>query len=515
MKPVASETGMKPVALKPRFDALIGRVTMYRLVSLCLTLLAVLAFVFSLAGHIAYTPTALLASLATLLVVTQVSSRVFALLFRVTPHTESSIITALLLFFILQPTTDVTTLGQVAVAAVFASASKYLLAVRGRHVFNPAAVGAVWLAVFHFYLAYWWIGSPAMLPFTSILVLLVLYRTRRLPLGAVFVVIAGAILLGRSLSGGGTIGTALTFAFGQTPLIFVAGFMLSEPLTLPPTRWQQLSVAAVVAVLFSVPITVGSYLIGPETALILGNAVAFLFGQRQAVELQLTAKRRLSPTSMEYSFTPRRGLLFKAGQYLELSLPHKGPDVRGTRRAFSITSGPDEVGAVRIGIKVPEPASTFKKSLGELPLGVLVGATGVSGDFVLPKNESKPLLLIAGGIGITPFISHLTSLPDGHRRDIVLVYSAGDASEVSYLDEIRAAQVRTVVITRNGTPDLPLGFESVTSGRLDRDLLAAVVPDIARRHVYISGPPSLVGDMSGVARSLKARSIHKDYFNGY
>lgn len=513
---------MTPFALKTRFDTLIGRVTMYRLVTLSLTVLALLAFVFSFTRQIGYLPAALAANLIVLLVVTQLGSRLFALLFRVTPHTESSVITALLLFFILRPTTDLTTLGQIAVAALFASASKYVLAVRGRHIFNPAAVGAVWLAIFHFYLAYWWIASPVLLPFTAVLALVVLYRTRRLPLGAVFVVIAGAILLSRNLSDGESVSQALKFAFAQTPLIFFVGFMVSEPLTLPPARWQQLCVAAIVAVLFSVPITIGTYLIGPETALIVGNAVAFLFGQRRAVELILTAKRRLSPTSMEFAFEPTRGVAFRAGQYLELSLPHRGSDSRGTRRIFSITSSPTEAGAVRIGMKLPAKASSFKSALRDLPLGHLVTATGISGDFVLPRDSRKPLLLVAGGIGITPFISQLASLPAGHDRDIVVVYAVGDAEEVSYLDELAAAGVRTVMVTRNpvstpaaGGPLLPDCFESVTGARLDREVLAAAVPDITRRHVYVSGPPALVGAIGDAARSLRAKSIEKDYFSGY
>lgn len=507
--------------MKTALDNAIGRVTMYRFVTICLAALTVISFAFSAAKKISYTPQQLLATLLTLLVVTFVGGRVFALLFRATAHTESSIITGLLLFFILSPTTDVTTLGQVAIAAVFASASKYLLAVRGRHIFNPAAVGAVWLAVFHFYLAYWWIGTPVLLPFTAVLVVLVLYRTRRLPLGAVFIVIGAAILLSRSLSGGAGFGTALTFAFGQTPLIFFAGFMLTEPLTLPPARWQQLSVAAIVAVLFSVPITIGSYSVGPETALIIGNAVAFGFGQRRGIELVLTARRRLTPSSMEYVFAPATPLSFTPGQYLELALPHKGSDSRGSRRSFSIASAPavksPEGGPapVKIGIKVAERSSSFKRAMHELPIGSTVRATGVSGDFILPKKQDTPLLLVAGGIGITPFISQLGALPPGHDRDVVLVYVAGDAEEVGYQEELAAAGVRTVVVTKQQAAGFPAGFESVTAPRLTGDVLASVVPDIARRRVYISGPPGLVDTISRAARSLKARSIAKDYFSGY
>ena len=501
--------------MKTGLDTLIGRVTMYRLVTLSLALLAVIAFAFSAVGQISYTPADLGATLATLLVATVVSSKIFAGLFRVPAHSESSVITALLLFFILVPTTDITTLTQIALAGIFASASKYLLAIRGRHIFNPAAVGAVWLSLFHLYLAYWWIGTPVMLPFTAVLAIVVLYRTRRLPLGAVFVVVAGLILLSRNLIDGQTLAQSAKFAFAQTPMIFLAGFMLSEPLTLPPARWQQLTVAVVVAVLFAVPITIGSYLLGPEAALVIGNAVAFGFGQRRAVALVLTARKQLSPTSMEFSFAPTRDLSFRAGQYLELSVPHRRADSRGTRRAFSITSAPADRAAVRIGMKVPEKASSFKRSLQDMPIGRVVRATGIFGDFVLPRDPSKPLLLVAGGIGITPFVSQLSSLPADHGRDIVLIYAAGTVAEVNYRDELAAAGVRTVVLTRDGAAGLPDAFESVTADRLDRELLDRAVPDVADRHVFISGPPALVDAINRAARSLHAKSIDRDYFSGY
>ncbi len=501
--------------MKASLDTVIGRVTMYRLVTLCLSLLAVIAFAFSVGGQISYSATALLYTLGTLLVATVGSSKVFAMLFRVAPHDESSIITALLLFFILAPTTESTTLLQIALAGVFASGSKYLLAFRGRHIFNPAAIGALWLSLFHLFLAYWWIGTPVMLPFTIVLATLVLYRTRRLPLGAVFVALAGLILLSRNLIDGQSVAVSLKFAFAQTPMIFLAGFMLSEPLTLPPARWQQLVVAIVVALLFAVPITVGSYLLGPEAALVVGNAVAFVFGQRRGVELRLVARKPLSPTSVEFTFAPVRELSFRAGQYLELSVPHRRADSRGSRRSFSIVSAPNDAGSLRIGMKMPEQGSSFKRALQSLPIGKVVRATGISGDFVLKRSSDAPLLMVAGGIGITPFISQLRSLPTGHGRDIVLIYAAGDSTEVAYRDELVAAGIRTIVVTKDGGSGGPDQFESITAERLDREILARTVPDIADRHVYVSGPPALVDTVTTAARSLHAKRIEKDYFSGY
>lgn len=501
--------------MRARLDTLLGRVTMYRLMIYCLGFLVLLAVVFGATGAIGFKPTAMLASLAVLLIVTYLSNRIFAALFLVTPHSESSIITALLLFFVLQPSSEPKILFQLALGALFASASKYLLAIRGRHIFNPAAVGAVWLTLFHFYLALWWVGSPILVGFTAVLAIVILYRTRRTEVGVVFAVVAAAIMVTRNLMDGGTFADVMKYVFAQTPLVFFAGFMLSEPLTLPPARWQQLSVAALVGILFAIPITIGEFQLGPESALIVGNAVAFLFGQRKGVELVMTAKRALTPSSMEFAFRPTRSLGFRAGQYLELTVPHHGMDSRGARRAFSIASAPQDAGDVKIGIKIAEKGSSFKRALCELDVGDVVRATGVAGDFQLPKDSSKPLLLVAGGIGITPFASQLAALDPDHRRDIVLIYVSGDPAEVGYLDILQRSGARVVVLSRTAAPNLPAGFENVTAAVLDHDQLRSVVPDIDRRHVYVSGPPGLVDSISGAARKLKARSIKKDYFSGY
>ena len=88
----------------------------------------------------------ILAHLALCVGLTYASNRALAALFRVRPHSESSLITGLLLYFLFWPTCSVRLrrrgLAGVALACVLASASKYALAWRGRHIFNPAAAGA-------------------------------------------------------------------------------------------------------------------------------------------------------------------------------------------------------------------------------------------------------------------------------------------------------------------------------------------------------------------------------------
>lgn len=244
--------------------------------------------------------------------------------------------------------------------------------------------------------------------------------------------------------------------------------------------------------------------------------MAFLFGQRCGIELAMTAKRSLTPSSMEFVFRPTRTLAFTPGQYLELTVPHRSMDSRGARRAFSIVSAPTDAAAVKIGIKIAaEKGSSFKRALCDLDVGDTVRATGIAGDFRLPKDAGKPLLLVAGGIGITPFVSQLAALDPDHRRDIVVVYASSNPAEVGYTEVLQRSGARVIVVSKTAAAGLPASFQNVTAARLGAAELQATVPDIRRRHVYISGPPALVDDIGGIARKLKAKSIKKDYFSGY
>ena len=182
------------------------------------------------------------------------------------PHTESSLITGLLLYFLFWPSAasrpatqglQLAEIAGVALACVLASASKYALAWRGRHIFNPAAAGAFLAGLTGLNIATWWAATPAMLWLVLPGVLLVLYRTRKFAMAAVFTVVAVSIVAADLLQAGMELPEALWQTLAQRPVLFFVGFMLTEPLTLPPRRWQQLALAAVVGAAVRRPLQPG------------------------------------------------------------------------------------------------------------------------------------------------------------------------------------------------------------------------------------------------------------------
>jgi ferredoxin-NADP reductase len=167
-------------------------------------------------------------------------------------------------------------------------------------------------------------------------------------------------------------------------------------------------------------------------------------------------------------------------------------------------------GSFRVALRVPEDASSFKRALTELPFGSSVTATMVAGDFTLPSDVTRPLVLVAGGIGITPLVGQLAA-----RRpaNTVVIYAPGE--EAAYLDELAATAVPVVLVMQRRPDRLPPGWGFVPRSRVTPEMVADLVPDVARRAAFVSGPPQMVRDVTRTLRSLGARSVRTDAFSGY
>lgn len=499
----------------------LGRLSMYRGVLVALGALAAIAFVLSWFGLVVPTPLGLV---ATALVLVVVGLAVDAVAHRVvgTPwRPESTLITSGILLFVLWPGSDLLSLAGVAISAAAAALSKYLIAWRGRHILNPAAVGAVVATLLSHVSpdlggSAWWVATPWLFVPLVVLGLIVAWRTEKIGIVALVVVVAGLVSAAWTIrvltaSGSTMLLSDLVLAVTvQAPFLFLAAFMLTEPLTMPARRWQQYLVAAVVAVLAGWPVAIGSFTFAQQGALLVGNILAFaLVGARRRISLRLDERREIAPGVDELVFTASGLTRFQAGQYLELEVPHRRADARGTRREFSIVSAPEDLPTVRVAYRDGE--SSFKRALAAVEPGKDLSATGVWGDFVLPRDEGAPVLLVAAGIGVTPFVSQLRQ--SGGSRDIVVVDVAPSASALAYRDELEAADVAVVVCTPDEPAALASGWSWSGGERLTPESLDRLVPDLRTRHAYVSGPPSLVADLAPALR--RARSLATDAFAGY
>ncbi|MDP3758689.1 MAG: FAD-binding oxidoreductase, partial [Candidatus Daviesbacteria bacterium] len=419
-------------------DDFLNGITQYRLMLYFLIFLLVIAVVLSSLGILPFNPIALIFSAIFLVIICWITNKLFAKIFKAPTNFESVYITALILALIMTPAItlqDALVLGGVAALAV---ASKFILAIRKKHLFNPAAFGVLMAAVVLQSGASWWVGTSWMAPFVLTGGLLIIRKVRRFSMISSYFATTLIAILGFSAFSGNNLLTVIKNLVLDSPALFFAFVMLTEPQTTPPGKIWQMVYGGLVGSLFRLT---------PETALLVGNIFSYIVSPKEKLLLQLKDKIRIAPDIYDFVFHLDKKLIFLPGQFMEWTLGHKNPDTRGTRRYFTIAASPTE-GNLRIGVKFLGAAassaypngSSFKKALANLNPGDSVVASQLSGEFTLPKDLSKKLVFIAGGIGVTPFRSIIKNMIDkNEKRDIVLFYSVKNLADVVYMDIFKEA----------------------------------------------------------------------------
>lgn len=487
-------------------DDFLNGITMYRLLLYYLIILAAIGGVFSAMGILRFGLINYFLTAALIVAVSYISNKVFSYVYEAPTNVESVYITALILILIVPPIAQFHDFIAVGWVATLATASKYILAIGKKHIFNPAAIAVLLTAVAIDYSPVWWVGSASMLPFVIIGGLLIARKIKRFDLVLSFVAVALVTISAASVARGSELIATLAHSINDTPLIFFATVMLTEPLTTPPVRNLRIIYGSIVGFLFAPQLHLGSLYTTPEMALVIGNIFSFIVSPKQKLMLTLKEKVQLAPNIFDFVFTPNITPAFAPGQYMEWTLPHENTDSRGNRRYFTLASSPTEKD-IRIGVKFNNPSSSYKKSLLDLDNRTIV-ASQIAGDFTLEPNSTEKLVFIAGGIGITPYRSITKYLVDkGQKRDIVLFYAAATAADFVYKDVFtEAAQkigLRTVYVA------------SETQGHITEDMIKKEVPDYKDRMFYLSGPHGMIEAFEHTLSKMGVRKIKTDFFPGY
>lgn len=500
-------------------DNFLNQTTMYRLLVYYLGGLLVIAAGFSAVGILPYDPLYLLASAGFLAAVSWLFNVGVARIWNVPTNAESSIITALILALIITPDKPYVSFFFLLWAALLAMASKYVLSIRGKHVFNPAAFGVAATALFLNQSATWWVGGNLpMLFFVLAGGFLVVRKIHRWDLVLTFIIAALVSTIAPIVSAGGDIVSAFTTTVIHTPLFFFAFVMITEPLTTPPRRLGRMLYGAFVGFLFAPWVGIGSFFFTPELALLAGNIFSYIISPKFKAVLKLKEIRKLAADTYEFIFAGRVPA-FKPGQYAEWTLAADSSDSRGNRRYFTLASSPTE-GDVRLGVKFYANPSTYKKYLAAFKTGSSVLAGSIAGDFTLPRSKKKKLVFIAGGIGVTPFRAMVKYLFDKHeQRDVVLFYSNKTQAEIAYKDVFDAAEAAHIgfravyTLTDKGVPSSWTGAR----GYVDAAMIAREVPDYKERSFFISGPRSMVTAFQQTLHDMGVpqRRIKTDFFPGF
>ena len=504
------------------FEALLNRVTMYRLVFRVLFSWFAIALILSSVQKLSFEPYALLYSFLVIFIVSFITQKIFVSVFKVQANTESTYITAFILTFIISPPVAgqyYTILPVLIWVGIFGVAVKYILAISKKHIFNPVAITVVITSFTIGGSASWWVGTAWMLPFVLVGGLLIVWKIRRFELVLSFLSVAILSIVVGSLGKTGLLTLAYQI-FLDSPIIFFATIMLTEPLTTPPTKIKRMLYGAFTGLIYAPYVHIGTMFSTPELALGIGNIFSWLISPKRRYVLTLQSVKKIARDTGEFVFSSDHKVKFKPGQYMELTLAHRKADTRGSRRYFTIASSPTE-NEIAFGIKFnPKKSSSFKTALAEMEEGQFVFAGQVAGDFILPKNKDQKLCFIAGGIGITPFRSMIAYMLDkNEQRDVVLVYSCKRIEELAYTHLIHRANTHLglkAVSTLSDTLHIPDGWDGY-KGFVEVDLIINEVPDYLERMFYVSGPNSMVAAVQKILLEIGVdkKNIKIDYFPGF
>jgi ferredoxin-NADP reductase len=159
--------------------------------------------------------------------------------------------------------------------------------------------------------------------------------------------------------------------------------------------------------------------------------------------------------------------------------------------------------------------------LKEMPIGTTIDLEGPFGQFILPPDDSRPIVFLAGGIGITPFRSMLVEAAHhklSHR--LILIYSNRHPEDAAFLDELQTLQKENEHITCIGTMTSPNGgtdsWEGET-GRIDQVMLRKYVKETETALYYAVGPPAMVDGLQKMLESagIQKTNIRSEEFVGY
>lgn len=195
------------------------------------------------------------------------------------------------------------------------------------------------------------------------------------------------------------------------------------------------------------------------------------------------------------------GLHWIAGQNQAFVLPQAGTDEADQLRWFTLASAPSEK-VVQVSTRIGP--SAFKQALDRLQPGDSIGVRDLGGDFTWEEEADAPVVLVAGGIGVTPFRSMLIERDArGKPLNAILLYFSRDA-QIAFRAELDQLAARHPELDVRYLIGEPISAERI----LDEEPLAARVP------VYLSGPEPMVESV-GNALKQQGVALKQDWFPGY
>jgi glycine betaine catabolism B len=203
----------------------------------------------------------------------------------------------------------------------------------------------------------------------------------------------------------------------------------------------------------------------------------------------------------------KQNLNYKAGQFAVIDLGTK-EDPKGPMRSFTMASSPTEKDFILVSTRIRD--TPFKKRLANLDLGTLVKITAPLGKFILSEDYSRSVVLLSGGIGVTPFRSMIKYAADKQLPiNIMLFDSNRNQGNILYKEEfdkcVNANKNLKIIYTitgkgQEGSSSSPSTLDDDwkgESGFINKAMLAKYLTpaDLNNSIFFICGPPGMLKAM--------------------
>ena len=224
-------------------------------------------------------------------------------------------------------------------------------------------------------------------------------------------------------------------------------------------------------------------------------------------QVKLAGREQVAEGTLAFRFEKPAGFSFKAGQAVVLALLNPPAGEGQERRTFSLVSAPFE-GTLAVATRMRDTA--FKRALKALPDGASTKLVGPIGQFTL-ADAAHPAVFIAGGIGITPFVSMLRQAArDRSPQRLLLLYSNRRPEDAAFLGELQELERQNgnfrLVATMTDMGSSARKWDGET-GLIDADLIRRCVGGLVAPVYYVVGPPAMV---AAIRETLRASGVAED-----
>jgi ferredoxin-NADP reductase len=228
-----------------------------------------------------------------------------------------------------------------------------------------------------------------------------------------------------------------------------------------------------------------------------------------AYEILLKGHEEVAAGTMAFHFSKPADFTFKPGQAITLLLTDPPAEPNSKQRIFSLVSAPFEAG-LSIATRMRE-GSAFKRELKRLPAGTTLQLKGPRGVMTLHDDRRRAAVFIAGGIGITPFMSMLRQAAhDGLEQPLFLTCSNRRPEDTPFLAELQA-------LARGNRNMRMLARMTDREGFVDGEAISRFAAAAPAPIYYLAGPPAMVNAMKTVLRGagVAVEDVRSEEFYGY